>query len=390
MEASIEYFQPLPLLLIILSCVIIWRSSRGFETASDYLGRKLPPGIKGASLNAIASSMPEFLTTVFFLFYLKEEEGFSGGLGVSSGSALFNLLIIPSLAVLMLYSMGRGRKVVLQKKVLIREGVVLMVSQLLFVVFLFRGELLARHGFILVVIYLLYLLLLYAITRRKGIADPGFITPEASKKRSVLMQLLSLDITHVVLGDRKINPRLAWLLLLVSTVVMTFGTWLLVDATDLYGKRANIPLIFVAVVLSAAATSVPDTIISVRDARKGNYDDAVSNALGSNIFDIAFALGLPVLLYNLIYGNSIRIPAGELDFVKEVWVFLVIATLVALLIMLTGKHFTRLKAFLLVLIYALFILFVETQIETGLREGIGENIAKFLTGAADGVGSLFR
>lgn len=389
MEASIEYFQPLPLLLIILSCVIIWRSSRGFETASDYLGRKLPPGIKGASLNAIASSMPEFLTTVFFLFYLKEEEGFSGGLGVSSGSALFNLLIIPSLAVLMLYSMGRGRKVVLQKKVLIREGVVLMISQLLFVVFLFRGELLARHGFFLLVIYLLYLLLLFAITRSKGIADPGFITPE-SKERPVLMQLLSLDITHVILGGRKINPRLAWLLLLVSTTVMTFGTWLLVDATDLYGKRANIPLIFVAVVLSAAATSVPDTIISVRDARKGNYDDAVSNALGSNIFDIAFALGLPVLLYNLIYGNPIRIPAGEMDFVKEVWVFLIIATLVALLIMLIGKTFTRLKAILLLLIYVLFILFVETQIETGLREGIGEDIARFLTGVADGVGSLFR
>ena len=388
MEASIEYFQPLPLLLIILSCVIIWRSSRGFETASDYLGRKLPPGIKGASLNAIASSMPEFLTTVFFLFYLKEEEGFSGGLGVSSGSALFNLLIIPSLALLILYSMGRGRKVVLEKKVLIREGTFLMLSQLLFVVFLFRGELLARHGFILVVIYLLYLLLLYAITRSKGIADPGFITPEA-KKRSVLMQLFLLDITHVILGGRKINPRLAWLLLLVSTTVMTFGTWLLVHATDFYGKEANIPLIFVAVVLSASATSVPDTIISVRDARKGNYDDAVSNALGSNIFDIAFALGLPVLLYNLIYGNSIRIPAGELDFVKEVWVFLVIATLVALLIMLIGKHFTRLKAILLLLIYALFILFVETQIETGLREGIGEDIAKFLTGVADLFGSLF-
>jgi len=390
MEASIEYFQPLPLLLISLSCVIIWRSSRGFEIASDYLGRKLPPGIKGASLNAIASSMPEFLTTVFFLFYLKEEEGFSGGLGVSSGSALFNLLIIPSLAVLMLYAMGRGRKVVLKKKVLIREGAVLMISQLLFVVFLFRGELLARHGFILLVIYLLYLILLFAITRSTGIADPGFLTPEDKKKRSVLIQLLSLDITHVILGGRRINPRLAWLLLLVSTTVMTFGTWLLVHATDLYGKEANIPLIFVAVVLSAAATSVPDTIISVRDARKGNYDDAVSNALGSNIFDIAFALGLPVFLYNLIYGNSIRIPAEELAFVKEVWVFLVLATLVALLIMLIGKHFTRLKAILLLLIYVLFILFVETQIETGLREGIGEDIAKFLTGAADLFGSLFR
>ena len=44
------------LIFIIISCLVIWRSSHGFEIASDYLGRKMPPGIKGATLNAIASS----------------------------------------------------------------------------------------------------------------------------------------------------------------------------------------------------------------------------------------------------------------------------------------------------------------------------------------------
>ena len=87
------------LIFISISCIVIWRSSNGFEVASDYLGRKMPPGIKGATLNAVASSMPEFLTTIFFLFYLRDAEGFSGGLGVTSGSALFNLLIIPALVI---------------------------------------------------------------------------------------------------------------------------------------------------------------------------------------------------------------------------------------------------------------------------------------------------
>ena len=96
------------LIYISISCLIIWRSSNGFEIASDFLGRRLPPGIKGATLNAIASSMPEFLTTIFFLFYLGDADGFSGGLGVTSGSALFNLLIIPALAVLVIFSRGKG------------------------------------------------------------------------------------------------------------------------------------------------------------------------------------------------------------------------------------------------------------------------------------------
>ena len=78
---------------MIASCFIIWRSAAGFEIASDYLGRKLSHGVKGATLNAIASSMPEFLSSFFFLFYLKDVNGFSGGLGITAGSSIFNLLV---------------------------------------------------------------------------------------------------------------------------------------------------------------------------------------------------------------------------------------------------------------------------------------------------------
>ncbi len=138
--------------------------------------------------------------------------------------------------------------------------------------------------------------------------------------------------------------------------------------------------------LSAAATSVPDTIISIKDARKGNYDDAVSNALGSNIFDIAFALGFPVLLYNLIYRESMVLNQDLLVFTKEVWVFLLLATVVALAIMLMGKRFTRLKAYILLGIYLLFLLFVGTQVSEDLRQGIGGPIGEFLKSVADWIG----
>lgn len=377
------------LIYITISCLIIWRSSNGFEIASDFLGRRLPPGIKGATLNAIASSMPEFLTTIFFLFYLRDADGFSGGLGVTSGSALFNLLIIPAMAVLVIFSMGKRKSVVLNKKVLMREGAVLLISQIVFVNFLFSGELLAIHGLILVLIYLVYLGWLFSISRRKMIADPGFVTPTQAIPRSVFIKIISLDITHLVLNGKNINRGRAWLLLGFSTLVMTFGTWLLVFATDHFGEVTGIPLIFVAVVFSAAATSVPDTIISIKDARKGNYDDAISNALGSNIFDIAFALGLPVLLFNLFFEETMVLNPEVLAFTKEVWVFLLMATFLALAIMLSGKTFNRRKAFLLLGIYLLFLAFVGTQIDEDLQ-GIGKPIGQFLTGVANWIGDLLH
>ena len=375
------------LLLMVVSCVVIWRSSDGFEVASDYLGRRLPLGIKGATINAIASSMPEFLTTIFFLFYLRDPEGFSGGLGVTSGSALFNLLIIPALAVLMLFNTGTRGPVRLNKKVLMREGVVLMVSQVVFISFLFRGELQGWHGGILVLIYVVYLALLYAITRRRKQTDPGYTLKLPRVEKSVWMRLITLDITHLVLHRQKISRGSAWGLLAVSTMVMTFGTWLLVYATDHFGETTGIPLIFVAVVLSAAATSVPDTIISIKDSRKGNYDDAVSNALGSNIFDIAFALGAPILLFNLFYQDQMTLDRSVLKFTQEVWGFLLLATVVSLAIMLSGKYFTRLKAFALLGIYVVFLVFVVTQV-TELHEGIGKIIGDFFSGVARWIGDL--
>lgn len=379
----------IPLLLIGASCLIIWRSSNGFEVASDYLGRKLPSGIKGATLNAIASSMPEFLTTMFFLFYLRDEDGFSGGLGVTSGSAIFNLLLIPALAVLMLFSLGRGRKIRLDKRVLLREGLVLLISQVLFIIFLFKSSLTAANGLTLVLFYVAYLLLLFLIVKRSRKEDPGFETPVPKKDRPLWQRIVLGDITHAILRGRPVNDRRAWLLLLASTAVLTLGTWLLVLGAHNFGDQLDIPLIFVAVVLAAAATSVPDTIISMRDARKGNYDDAVSNALGSNIFDIAFALGLPILLYNLIYPGELKLPEDIQDFTQEVWVFLLMATVLALTVMMVGKYFNRLKAYILVGIYALFLLFVGTQVNENLLGGIGSPIGEFLTEIADRLGDWF-
>ena len=55
-----------PILLIVFCCLVIWKASDGFETASEYLGRNMSEGVRGATINAIGSSMPELFTTIFF------------------------------------------------------------------------------------------------------------------------------------------------------------------------------------------------------------------------------------------------------------------------------------------------------------------------------------
>ena len=92
-----------PFCSIFIAMIVIWRSSDGFQAASDYLGRNLTEGVRGATINAIGSSMPELFTTLFGLIMLGELDNFAFGMGTTSGSAIFNSMIILQGLIMMVF-----------------------------------------------------------------------------------------------------------------------------------------------------------------------------------------------------------------------------------------------------------------------------------------------
>lgn len=360
-------------LLMIISCLVIWRSAAGFEIASDYLGRKLTYGIKGATINAIASSMPEFLSTFFFLFYVKDVNGFSGGLGITAGSSIFNLLVIPAAVILVISFRTPGKTIEITKKVLRRDSIVLILTILVLVLVIDQRELKPVHGLILVAAYVAYLGYMFFIMKNLRGNRLEVVTPVREiPDQSLLVKILTLRMECLVVGRREINNSNAWTLLILSTLVMSLGTLLLVRGTEILSEVMHIPILFVAVVLSAAASSIPDAVISVKDAKKGNYDDAISNALGSNIFDISFALGLPLLLYTLMYGN-IEMDLGIRELSAELWMFLLVTTILGVIILSIGRRLSRVKAYIFIFIYVIFVLYVFGQaFHMGLTESLSE------------------
>ena len=110
--------------------LIIWRAGDGFMVASEYVGRNLSDGVRGATINAIASSMPEVFTSLFFLFVLQQDGiGFTGGIGTTAGSAIFNSMVIPAVAVLAVISMGLTKEVNVSRKVMLRDGISLIIAE---------------------------------------------------------------------------------------------------------------------------------------------------------------------------------------------------------------------------------------------------------------------
>jgi len=57
-----------------------------------------------------------------------------------------------------------------------------------------------------------------------------------------------------------------------------------------------LPLGVVSALVFAIGTSLPDLFLSIAAAKKGNGASAVANIFGSNTFDIAIGLGVPILI----------------------------------------------------------------------------------------------
>merc|ERR1711865_802666 len=110
--------------------------------------------------------------------------------------------------------------------------------------------------------------------------------------------------------------------------------------------------------LVAAGTSIPDALGSIAVAREGHGDMAVSNAIGSNVFDIFLGLGLPWFLsIFMVYGKNIIISDDTHGVLVQAFIQLV-GTLFILLGTLWFSKFvlTPRVGYFLMSLYVLFVI----------------------------------
>ena len=224
----------LPLFLILVCGYVIWRAGDTFLEGSNYIGRNLRDGVKGATINAVASSMPELFIALFFLFFLKDVVGFSGGLGTSFGSVLFNSLIIPSIAVLGVLSKSKKQSVEVSRKIIIRDGLWLLLVEFVLIYFIQQGVISWVESLVLIVIYGLYVM--YLFKTMKGGHKIDYEEPFSDKEKiSFLSAFIILDLKRIIIGNQKLNTNKAWLVFVVSSLIIGFVCYFLVIACEWLG-----------------------------------------------------------------------------------------------------------------------------------------------------------
>ncbi|KAM3926417.1 sodium/potassium/calcium exchanger 5 [Leptodactylus fuscus] len=138
--------------------------------------------------------------------------------------------------------------------------------------------------------------------------DPSrvFIMPEDDYKR--ILWVLSLPINALIYLTVPDCRRRAWknwfiLTFLMSVVWISGVTYILLWMVVIIGETLSIPDTVMGLTLLAAGTSIPNTVASVLVAREGKGDMAMSNIVGSNVFDL-LCLGVPWFIKTVFIDRS--------------------------------------------------------------------------------------
>lgn len=354
--------------IIIMASILIMYACNGLEQALDYLGRNMKAGAKGALLMAVASSLPEIMVAFAFLFSGKPEL-ILAGVFVTAGSAIFNITIIPAVSILYAED-GNGNKVesfALNRKSLTRDMFWLLSIEALFIYYLGLDMFTILMAVSLLAAYALYVVHVVRDSNNSGEEASGFDFEELdhTETHGVISWIgKSLDFNKILFRNKTLTTFSALIVALLSCVVIGIACHYLAVSTEIVSLSLGIPVLIGAAVFAAAATSLPDAILSVGAAKNGEGDDAVANAVGSNIFDTSFAIGLPLLialtpLGTWLFGFDLSegIPLAHGDVFQDTVRYFVIATsfLAASALWLNSRNVTKTTAYLLLTMYVAWV-----------------------------------
>ncbi|KAM4726698.1 sodium/potassium/calcium exchanger 3 [Anableps anableps] len=141
-----------------------------------------------------------------------------------------------------------------------------------------------------------------------------------------------------------------------STLWIAVFSYLMVWMVTIISFTLDIPDYIMGITFLAAGTSVPDCMASLIVARQGMGDMAVSNSIGSNIFDILLGLGFPWALRTLLVDHGSVVSINNKGLVYSVILLLASVFLTVMSVHLNHWRLDRRLGLGLMFLYAIFLL----------------------------------
>lgn len=157
-----------------------------------------------------------------------------------------------------------------------------------------------------------------------------------------------------------------YILLIIGFVLLIKGADFFVDGSSSVAKILKVPTIIIGLTVVAFGTSMPELSVSVTAALRGSNDLAVSNVLGSNIFNLLVVLGCCAL---------VKPVAAKWSLLKKEFPFSILITIILLLVdsdfsimkILDGNQGFVLGRWAGLLFLILFVLYIYATVKSALR-----------------------
>ena len=262
--------------LLILSIIALWLGAVWIVDPAPKIARRVGISdlVVGLTVIAFGTSMPEFAVTITAA--IKQQPNISVGNIV--GSNIFNLgFILGGVALLQVIKSN--------KKIVYREGSILIGISLLLLFFLRDYTLSFWEGIVLfagLIIYLLYLFIHREIPEEELPTGP-------------------FHWYHV-------------LQLIAGLVIVIIGGHYLVDSASYLARIVGISEWAIAVTVVAAGTSAPEFATSLVAAMRGRHGISAGNLIGSDLFNIMGVLGLAAILRPLHVAHDALLDIGLMVF----------------------------------------------------------------------------
>ncbi len=99
-------------------------------------------------------------------------------------------------------------------------------------------------------------------------------------------------------GDKpKYSMKKSIILTLICCVLIVISSDMVVDNAKELATLLNVSTKIITMTVVVIGTSLPEMTMTVISAKKGEFDIALGNIIGTNIFNIGVVLGLPLLIY---------------------------------------------------------------------------------------------
>ena len=297
------------ILLLIGISIVIWGADKFTDGASSMARRwNVSEMVIGLTVVAMGTSMPEFVVS----FFSALEGSADMSVGNVVGSNVFNTLLIVGFSAIMI-SMS------LTKKLLTRDILFVIYASLILVALSNDGTLNRWEALVLLMCFGMYMLYSYYVSKQESKEDSA---------------------AGDIYGWGKI---LAYIVLGIGCLVG--GGHLLVSSASSLAMSCGMSERVVGLTILAAGTSLPELATSIVAARKGSKGLALGNAIGSNLLNIFFILGVSAFICPMNIKGI-----GTLD-----WIALVGSGIVLFIFGGTGHKITKMEGVVMIALYILYM-----------------------------------